>query len=146
MLHTLFTMSIVAAAFFVVMPMMSFADSAQTKNDTFSTAEPTSKAWIQLLDKEKYGEAWEQSSSLMKAMMDKDGWDSVMDHMRKPLGKVESREVVDQRSATNPKGLQDGEYAVRFYKTEFANKKEASELVTLYYENGQWRVMTYQVH
>lgn len=116
-----------------------------SKNALQASAE-AAKSWLAIVDKGDYGQSWNQASALMKLTIQKDEWVTVMNTMRKPLGKVTSREVVDQRTAKNPHGLPAGDYMVLFYKTAFSQRTNASELVTLHLEDGAWQVMTYQVN
>lgn len=125
-----------------------FADAAKPKFDkkALEASAEASKKWLQLVDQGKYAESWKQSSGLMRLTIPADEWVHVLDSVRKPLGSVQSRTVADQRVAENPKGLPPGHYMVMFYKTSFSNKKDAAELITLFSEDGDWRVMTYQVN
>jgi hypothetical protein len=131
----------------LLLPLSAFADQAQKAND--ATAEASAKAsetWVKLLDNGKYGESWDDSATLMKLTIPKDEWINVLNKTRKPLGMVNSREVIDQRVANDPQGLPKGEYIVMFYKTTFGHKSMAYELVTLMIEDGKWRVLTYHVN
>lgn len=151
MLQTLlFIVSILA-----IIPMVSFAEALKKstgeakkspEEERFFSAEPIAHKWVELLDKGHYQDAWNQSSSHLKSVMDKDGWISTMKLMRQVFGTpvAASRTIIDQRAAHNPKGLPAGEYAVMVYKTQCSIKKDAMEIVTLHYENGKWIVMTYQ--
>lgn len=107
--------------------------------------EITSKAWLDIVDKGEYNKSWEEMSSITKNTVKKDEWDKILTKTRKPLGAIKRRDVVDIRSATNPKNLPVGNYMVMVYNTSFAGKSEAHELVTLFLQDGQWRVLTYQV-
>lgn len=104
-----------------------------------------SQAWLSLVDKNKYAESWDKASTLTKLTVAKDEWMQILEKTRKPLGAVTSRQVVDQRTATDPSGMPKGKYIVMFYKTVFSHKT-AYELVTLNQEDGQWSVLTYQVN
>lgn len=117
----------------------------ETSNAALQAAAIASQSWLKLIDSGRYGESWDQASALMKLTIHKDEWQQLMDKVRKPLGQMTSRQVLDQRVATNPHGLPKGDYQVMFYKTAFTGKPMAYELVTLFLEDGQWRVMTYQV-
>lgn len=102
--------------------------------------------WLKLVDDGQYDESWSQGSSIFQLTIQQDEWKQILDAMRKPLGSVISRKVVDQRTATNPKGLPAGDYMVMVYDTSFSGKSSAHELVTLVKgDDGQWRVLTYQV-
>lgn len=102
------------------------------------------QAWLTLVDQNKFGESWDKSASLTKLTVHKDEWIQILEKTRAPLGSVTSRQVVDQRTAKDPGGMPQGDYVVMFYKTVFSHKP-AFELLTLYLEDGQWVVLTYQV-
>lgn len=101
--------------------------------------------WLKTLDDGQYGAAWAESSAIFQATLQQNRWVSLQDQLRKPMGRVISREMIDQRIALDPKGLPAGQYMVLIYNTTFSNKPSAIELVTLRMENGQWKVLTYQV-
>jgi len=140
----------------LLLPSSSFADivSKGSSNDSnnqkdadssLKEAAAASKSWLDLVDNNNYGKSWEEASALMKLTIHEDEWIALLNKTRKPLGRVISRQVLDQRTAKNPHGLPQGSYMVMFYKTEFTNKPSAYELVTLFLEDGEWRVITYQV-
>lgn len=106
-----------------------------------------SLAWLNIIDQEKYDEAWEKGALTLKLRLPVKSWTSILDASRKPLGKVVNRKVVDQRTSKNPPGLPAGDYMVMIYSTDFTAKKGATELATLVLESdGKWRGLTYQVH
>lgn len=130
-------------------PILSIAAQEgenMNKQTNLQASAEAAKKWLSIVDKGSYGQSWDQASALMKLTIHKDEWEKVMDAMRKPLGSVKTREVIDQRTAQNPKGLPSGDYMVMFYKTAFSQRPNASELVTLHLEDGVWSVMTYQVN
>lgn len=103
-------------------------------------------AWLALSDAEKYGESWDTASKTFQLTISKHEWETAMNTIRKPLGKVTSRKIIDIGSAENPKGLPAGEYMVFYYETAFANKPKGSELITLVLtDDGKWKILTYQV-
>lgn len=106
----------------------------------------TSQDFVELLDQENFGSSWSRASTYFKMTIDQAGWQEAMSKLRKPLGKTISREIADQRTSKDPENLPKGDYMVVFYRTSFANKKAAYELVTLVKEDGQWKVLTYQVN
>jgi len=109
-------------------------------------SQAATNSWLALVDQGKYGESWDAASKTMQWTIKRDEWIKNLDGVRKPLGAVKSREILDVRTATNPQGLPQGEYMIFVYNTSFANKDKAYELVTLIQENdGSWRVLTYQV-
>lgn len=104
------------------------------------------KAWLSLVDKGEYAKSWENGSLTFKITITEAHWQRLMKAIREPLGKVESRELLEQRPSKDPKGLPRGEYMVIFFKSHFSNRKDAHELITLVLESsGEWKVLTYQV-
>lgn len=107
--------------------------------------EITSKAWLGIVDKGEYNKSWDEMSVITRNTVKKEEWEKILTKTRKPLGAVKERSVVDIRSAINPKNLPAGNYMVMIYKTSFATKADAHELVTLFLQDGQWHVLTYQI-
>lgn len=141
--------NVVVFASLSLLPFSLFAATSTPESVVDSSLETSaiaSQSWLELVDKGQYAESWEKSSALMKKTVTKDEWVQILTTVRKPLGSVSSRQVVDQRKAQNPHGLPAGDYIVMFYKTVFSAKPTANELVTLYLDNGQWNVLTYQVN
>lgn len=102
-------------------------------------------AWLALIDSGKFGESWDAGSTTFKMTISRKEWITALDALRKPLGAVKSRKIIDIGNAENPRGLPQGEYMVYFYETQFDNPSKTQELLTLSQErDGQWRVLTYQ--
>lgn len=134
-----------AIACSLTLPFALFADAAKPlAENALQASAAAAQSWLQLLDKSQYGQSWDQASAVTKQTITKEEWVHILEKTRKPLGTVKSREVLDQRTAKDPQGLPKGDYVVMVYKTAFA-KSTASELVTLYLENGHWHIVTYQV-
>lgn len=122
------------------------AEVADTSDNEMAASAIAAKSWIELVDKGKYAESWDASSSLLKRTMSKAEWVRVLEATRKPLGNASSRTIIDQRPAPNPKGLPPGDYMVVLYSTVFDTKPKGKELITMEQgDDGQWRVMTYLV-
>lgn len=131
-----------------LLPQLCIATTPTTNTPPKGNLESSaiaSKTWLEIVDRSQYSESWDKSSGLMKLTIPKDEWIELMNTTRKPLGGVSSRQVLDQRVAKNPHGLPPGDYMVMYYKTAFSTKPDAKELVTLYSEDGDWRVLTYQI-
>lgn len=119
--------------------------AVEVPNETLKASAKAGTDWLALLDQGKYGDSWEKASSILKLTIKKEQWIVIMDATRKPNGKVKSREIIDQRVAKNPSGLPAGDYMVLLFSTSFEHKAKGKELVTLYFSDGHWNVLTYQV-
>ncbi len=102
--------------------------------------------WLKYLDSRNYDGSWKAGSLTFKLTIPQKHWVTLLDSIRKPLGDVISRKLLEQRVSKNPKGLPKGDYMVLFYETAFSKKSQAHELITMVQESdGNWRVLTYQV-
>lgn len=101
--------------------------------------------WLNLIDQGKYGESWDYASKTFQLTITKNEWTKAEEKLRRPLGTVVSRTLLQQLPKQNPKGLPEGYYMVLVYQTNFSNRPNANELLTMILESdGQWRVLTYQ--
>lgn len=121
-------------------------ETATEMDAQLTVSQLATKEWINLVDQGRYGDSWDAASVLMKITVSRREWERILTVTRKPLGSVINRTLAEQRPAQNPKGLPAGDYMVILYNTTFSGKSGAKELVTLYLENNQWKVVTYLVN
>lgn len=101
--------------------------------------------WLKYIDAGKYGESWDAASNIFRFTIKRDEWIKAEDKLRKPFGRMISRQLVEQRPAKNPQGLPEGDYMVLLYKSSFQEHPQVNELVTMVLStDGQWKVLTYQ--
>ena len=111
-------------------------ESAKSAND-----------YVDALDREYYDQSWTKGDQIFQHTITKEEWTKALIKNRKPLGKVNSRKLKDQRPAMDPQGLPRGAYMVVEYDTSFENAPSSGELLTLRRgSDGAWRVLTYQVN
>lgn len=107
----------------------------------------TAKDYLNDIDREMYMESWAKGDQLFQHTITKEEWARALTDSRKPLGKVNSRKLKDQRPAKDPNGLPRGAYMVIEYNTSFDKAPESNELLTLRRgTDGKWRVLTYQAN
>ncbi len=107
-------------------------------------AQQSAEAWLALTDSGTYGESWQQSASLFKAVVTQSQWDTAMRASREPLGKVVSRKLLSAAYTHSLPGAPDGEYVVIQYETRFEHKQSAVEIITpVLDKDGKWRVSGY---
>ena len=106
----------------------------------------SAQAWLELVDGEKYVESWEDAAEYFKSAVTKENWEKTIQAVRKPLGKVVSRELKSQKYVTSLPGAPDGEYVVIQYNTTFENKKAAIETITpMLDKDDKWKVSGYYI-
>ncbi|HEY4832201.1 MAG TPA: DUF4019 domain-containing protein [Waddliaceae bacterium] len=125
--------------------------TAATQTDTIinpdlQASAEAAEGWFKLIDRENYDQSWDKSSATLQLLVPKKDWRKLMEGIRKPLGTMKSRQIIEQRPAKDPAGLPKGDYMVLVYKSSFSSKPSANELVTMVKESdGRWKSLTYQV-
>lgn len=116
--------------------------AAESLKEKAAVAE--AERWLSIIDGEKYGESWKETSEYFRGVVKQEQWEQSMRSIRKPLGKVTSRRVKSKTYSTSLPGVPDGEYVVIQFETSFERKKSAVETVTpMKDQDGQWRVSGY---
>lgn len=106
----------------------------------------SAKAWLELVDNEKYGESWEEAAGYFKSFITKSKWQETIQAVRMPLGKTISRKLKSQRYTTSLPGAPDGEYVVIQYKTSFESKESGVETIRpMLDKDGKWRISGYYI-
>ncbi len=102
--------------------------------------------WLELVDANHYGRSWQQAATHFQTGVSKTKWRDAMMAVRKPLGRLQSRQLLSADYQTSLPGAPDGEYVVIQFQTSFANKQKAVETVTPKLEtDGSWRVSGYYI-
>jgi hypothetical protein len=133
---------VLMAVALVLFPLTS--SSLAGEKEAIGRAKAAAGSWLALTDSAKYGESWDQASSLFKAAITKADWEKTVKGVRVPLGTVKSRKIKSATFSRTLPGARDGEYVVIQFNTRFENKAAAIETVTPMHEkDGSWRVSGY---
>lgn len=124
--------------------MVSLTTHAQVA-DKEQLAQQAAMDWLAKVDAGEYAASWESAAALLKNQVGAEQWATIASAARKPLGAVQSRELVNVTVTNSLPGAPDGEYVVLQFQTVFDNKASATELLTPMLDNGQWRVSGYFV-
>jgi hypothetical protein len=121
-------------------------NSQLTDERTITAAVEATKSWLKLVDEGAYEKSWSQAAEYFRNNVSEEQWARAIEPVRKPLGKVLSREVMTSKYMTELPGAPDGQYVVIQFKTSFENKSNAVETVTpMLDSDGQWRVSGYYI-
>ena len=101
------------------------------------------KKWLELLDTDKAGLAWDNASKQLKSVVKRDQFVAQMRGVRKPLGKLQSREAVKFGRANELPGAPAGDYALIEFEAKYKNGKLAEQVVWSIEEGDIWRVAGY---
>jgi hypothetical protein len=125
---------------------LSTTSFASQNADKEKMAVSAAEKWLALVDNGKYSDSWKQAAEYFRTAVSREKWVQSLTAVRKPLGALVSRKLVDAEYKTALPGAPDGEYVVIRFETSFQNKKSAVETVTpMREEGGAWRVSGYYI-
>jgi len=131
-----------AVAGLVLGPVNGIAAQSHKESSAVIAAEK----WLNLVDEGEYDESWKEAAEYFRNAVMKEQWEQSLQAVRKPLGKLLSRQVKSTAYSTSLPGAPDGEYVVIQFETSFENKKSATETVTpMMDKDGAWRVSGYYI-
>lgn len=99
--------------------------------------------WIAFVDQGQYAESWSATGQLFQSNMQQQQWVTTLTGARTPLGAVVSREIAGSEIRSSLPGAPAGQYALVSFTTDFQNKPDVIETVTMMDESGQWKVVGY---
>ena len=120
---------------------------APAADPQLTAAVNVAQQWIALVDQGQYAESWSASGKLFQANMQQQQWVQTLTGARTPLGTVVSREVAGSEIRESLPGAPAGRYALVSFATNFQNKPDIIETVTMILEeDGQFRVVGYSAN
>jgi len=104
------------------------------------------QAWLVTMDQGDYAKSWEAASEGFRRTVTQEGWVTMSQAVRQPLGAVISRKLTSTRQMTASPGMADGPYFVAKFDTSFAAMPAAVETVTFVREkDGRWKAAAYLI-
>lgn len=129
-------------------PAPASADSTPAAKDTTdkeAAGTAAAAAWLQMLDRRDWRNAWQSASQTFRSTVPIASWMEGIPKAREPLGALGERTASEAIYKTTLEGRPDGEYVTISFAAKYANKPDAEEIVTTVREtDGKWRVMGYQ--
>lgn len=119
--------------------------SNKPKPEQVEQASVAAMAFLDLLDRGDFEEAWRQSATYMRSDIPLDTWLAQLNQVRGQVGSLRERSQSDvDYTKETIEGIPEGEYLSFFYNSRFDNHSTARERVTLYHEaETSWRVAGY---
>jgi hypothetical protein len=103
------------------------------------------KNWLSLVDNGNYLGSWGETALIFQQQVSSQRWAEALIKVRKPLGAVLTRKEIEATSHNSLPGAPAGQYLIVRLKTDFANKPQAIETLSLQLQDGQWKVAGYFV-
>jgi len=121
--------------------------SSKISPDEEASVVEAARAWLSLVDENKYEASWTACAAFLKKEVEKKRWVDTLTEIRKPKGALVSRQVTSTEYRTDLPNAVLGKYLIIKFKTSFANQPAAVESITQMREkDGIWRVVGYQLN
>ncbi len=117
-----------------------------SNDDQLRAAIGVAQQWLAFVDQGQYAESWSATGSLFQTNMQQDRWVQTLTGARTPLGTVVSREVAGSELRSSLPGAPAGQYSIVSFSTDFQNKPDIIETLTMVDESGQWKVVGYSAN
>lgn len=128
----------------IIASLMIITCGEKVDKTTIEAATASAKAWVALIDSNRYDESWDHSAEAFKKTLTKEQWRATITPVREPLGSVTSRNVKSKEFTKTLPGVPDGSYVVIKCETSFQNKQSAVETIVMTLEkDNKWRVAGY---
>lgn len=123
---------------------LSTYDVARAQDPRATTAQKAARDWVALTDRGDASASWTAAGKQFQNAITVDRWAQGLKEVRPPLGAVVDRTVLSTQFTNSFPGAPDGDYALLVFRTNFGNKTDARESLTLQREaDGNWRVIGY---
>ena len=129
----------------IAVGLVSLAPATRAQDPRASEAQQAGRAWLAVADKLDVDASYRAAGPKFRNAMTPERWRDAVRLVRTPLGGMEQRSVTRTEFATKLKDQPDGEYALVTFRTAFAKKPVARELVSLERLQGRWLVVGYVI-
>ena len=99
--------------------------------------------WLTFIDAGNYDDSWSHGSTLLQSQQMPDRWQARMRRLHDAYGDISMRSVTGVSFSKSMPGLPDGSYASVRFQSSFFKQRNATETVSLRFEDGQWRPVSY---
>lgn len=131
--------ALAAIAACVVAPLVRAQDPRS------AAAQDEARDWLVLVDRFDIEASYNAAGPLFREALKPAVWAEAVRKVREPLGAVLQRTAAKTTFAERVPGQPPGSYALIAFRTSFANRSAAAELVTLAVDGYRWRVVGYTI-
>jgi Protein of unknown function (DUF4019) len=121
-------------------------DVAWAQDPRGTLVQKTARDWLAVADRGDANASWNAAGKQFQNAITVERWAEGFKRKRLPLGAVVGRTTLSTEFTHTFAGAPDGDYAIVLFRTNFANKIDGAETVTLQREpDGNWRVIGYSI-
>jgi Protein of unknown function (DUF4019) len=110
-----------------------------------SAAERQALGFLGYLDDGRFADSYAYTGMLLRAKADSGAYAAQIQKARAGTGALQARELIDAAYNTSVEGAPQGQYVILHYHSNFANRPDTVETITLALAKGYWRVDGYYI-
>jgi Protein of unknown function (DUF4019) len=110
-----------------------------------SAAQRQALGFLGYLDEGRFADSYAYTGMLLRARADSAAYAAQIQKARAATGALQARELIDAAYDTSVEGAPQGQYVILHYHSNFANRPDTVETVTLALAKGYWRVDGYYI-
>jgi hypothetical protein len=110
-----------------------------------SAAERQALGFLGYLDDGRFADSYAYTGMLLRARADSEAYAAQIQKTRAGTGALQARELIDAAYNTSVEGAPQGQYVILHYHSNFANRPDTVETITLALAKGYWRVDGYYI-
>jgi Protein of unknown function (DUF4019) len=108
-------------------------------------AQRQAMGFLGYLDDGRFADSYAYTGMLLRAQADRELFSSQIQKARAGTGALQARELIDAAYNTSVEGAPEGQYVILHYHSNFANRQDTVETITLALAKGYWRVDGYYI-
>ncbi len=108
-------------------------------------AQRQAMGFLGYLDDGRFADSYAYTGTLLRAQADRELFTSQIQKARAGTGALQARELIDAIYDTSVEGAPQGQYVILHYHSNFANRQDTVETITLALAKGYWRVDGYYI-
>jgi hypothetical protein len=108
-------------------------------------AERQALGFLGYLDEGRFADSYAYTGMLLRARADSEAYAAQIQKARAGAGALQARELIDAAYNTSVEGAPQGQYVILHYHSNFANRQDTVETITLALAKGYWRVDGYYI-
>jgi hypothetical protein len=110
-----------------------------------SAAQRQALGFLGYLDEGRFTDSYAYTGMLLRAKLDGAAYAAQIQKTRAGTGALQARELIDAAYNTSVEGAPQGQYVILHYHSNFANRPDTVETITLALAKGYWRVDGYYI-
>ena len=110
-----------------------------------SAAQRQALGFLGYLDEGRFADSYAYTGMLLRAKLDREAFAAQVEKLRAGAGALQARELIDAAYNTTVEGAPEGQYVILHYHSNFANRQDTVETITLALAKGYWRLDGYYI-